>query len=170
MTSSHVVERVGVIGAGLMGSGIAEVTELLAAGVNVALGTDGVASNDNHDLWEELKLAPLLARGSRHEPSAMSAATSLHLATSGGAKAVGLADIGVLRPGAWADIVRIDLDQPAFTPGIDLIAHLVFAGSSRYVTDVWVAGERVVQNGAPTRIDLSEAVAECRIRGRRIHG
>lgn len=153
-----------------LGSGIAEVVELLEAGVNVALGTDGVASNDNHDLWEELKLAPLLARGSRHEPAAMSAATSLHLATSGGAKAVGLPDVGEFRAGAWADVVRVDLDQPAFTPGVDLLTHLVFAGSSRHVTDVWVAGERVVQNRVPTKVDLSEAVAECRTRGRRIHG
>lgn len=153
-----------------LGSGVAPVVDMLDLGVNVGLGTDGVASNDNLDLWEELKLAPLLARGTRRDAAAMTAAVALDLATRRAARAVLVTDAGELRVGAWADVVRIDLDQPAFTPGVDtdLLTHLVFAGSSRYVTDVWVAGERVVADQQPVRLDLSEAVAECRTRGQRL--
>ncbi len=151
-----------------LGSGIAPVVDFLSAGVNVGLGTDGVASNDNLDLWEEVKLTPLLARGSRRDPAAMDAAATLTLATTGAARAVGLDSVGDLRPGAWADVIRIDLDQPQFAPGIDLLTHVVFAGSSRHVTDVWVAGHRVVSDRMSTMVDLDEVVAQCRTRGRRL--
>ncbi|MEM7271788.1 MAG: amidohydrolase [Actinomycetota bacterium] len=151
-----------------LGSGIAPVTELLGEGVRVGLGTDGVASNDDLDLWEELKLAPLLARGATHDPEAMDAATAIDLATRSGALAVGLEDVGHLVPGARADVIRVDLDHPAFSPGIDLPTHLVFGGSSRFVTDVWVDGDRVVADGAPTTVDLAEALAQVTTRGRRL--
>lgn len=155
-----------------LGSGVAPVIEMREAGVTVGLGTDGVASNDNLDLWEELKLAPLLARGTRHDPAAMDAAVALDLATRSAAAAVMLPDVGELRPGAWADIQRVDLDQPAFSPGVesDLLTHLVFAGSSRHVTDVWVAGNQVVNAGELVTVDVAEATNECRTRGQRIAG
>jgi 5-methylthioadenosine/S-adenosylhomocysteine deaminase len=154
-----------------LGSGIADVVAHRAAGIRVALGTDGPASNDDLDLWEELKLAPMLARGSRHDPSAMTALDALHLATAEGADALGL-DVGRLRPGAWADVVRVDLDQPAFAPGLpeDLIAHLVWAGSSRFVTDVWVAGERVVRDRVCQTVDEDEARHQVVRRGRVLAG
>ncbi len=151
-----------------LGSGIAPVVDLLAAGVTVGLGTDGPASNDNLDLWEEVTLAPLLARGVGLDPAVMDAATALDLATRSAAKAIGLDDVGVLRGGAWADVIRIDLDQPAFTPGIDLVTNLVFAGSSRFVTDVWVAGCPVVVDRRPVGVDVSQAMAEVSSRGRRL--
>jgi 5-methylthioadenosine/S-adenosylhomocysteine deaminase len=152
-----------------LGSGIAPVAAYRAAGVRVALGTDGPASNDDLDLWEELKLAPMLARGVTHDPVALGAVDALAMATADGADALGL-DAGRLRPGAWADVVRVDLDQPAFTPGRDedLIAHLVWAGSSRYVTDVWVAGEQVVAGGTCLTVDEAEARHQVRQRGRRL--
>ena len=143
-------------------------TDLLHAGVKVAVATDGPASNDDLDLWEELKLAPLLARGAGHDPQAMDAATALNLATRSAGNALGLDDVGVLRSGARADLIRIDLDQPAFTPGEDLLTHLVFAGSGRYVTDVWVAGKRVVEHRELTTVDLGKAIEEVRVRGRRL--
>ncbi|MEM7324905.1 MAG: amidohydrolase [Actinomycetota bacterium] len=151
-----------------LGSGIAPIAKMLAAGLAVALGTDGVASNDDLDLWEELKLAPLLARGSTTNPQAMPAATAIHLATAAGGAALGLDDVGHLSVGARADIIRIDTDQPAFTPGLDLPTHLVFGGSSRFVTDVWVDGHRVVADGTLTTLDLDEAKREVTTRGRRI--
>ena len=154
-----------------LGSGVAPIFDMLDAGLNFAVGTDGVASNDNLDLWEELKLAPLLARGTGHDASAMGAATALGLATKQAALGVGI-EAGELRPGAWADVIRIDLDQPAFAPGVpdDLLTHLVFAGSSRLVTDVWVAGDQVVADRTLTKTDLGEAITECRHRGRRLAG
>lgn len=151
-----------------LGSGIAPVASMLAAGVQVAIGTDGPASNDDLDLWEELKLAPLLARGGGHDPEAMSAATAVDLATRSGAQALGLADVGTLTIGARADIIRVDIDQPAFTPGVDLATHLVFGGSSRFVTDVWVDGHPVVESGTLVNVDLDEAKREVTSRGRRL--
>ncbi len=151
-----------------LGSGIAQVRRMLDDGVGVGIGTDGPASNDNLDLWEELKMAPLLARGSGLDPAAMDAATALSLATTGSADAIGLPDAGRLAPGAHADVIRIDLDQPAFQPCEDLLTHLVFAASSRYVTDVWVAGERVVREGRIQTVDRDEVLTEMRRRGRRL--
>ncbi len=151
-----------------LGSGIAPVTELLADGVGVGIATDGVASNDDLDLWEELKLAPMLARGVTRNPSVMDAVTAIDLATRSGAAALGLEDVGELRPGAVADIIRIDLDQPAFTPRLDLLTMLVFAGGSRYVTDVWVGGQQVVDGGQVTTVDVAAAMAEVDTRGRRL--
>lgn len=153
-----------------LGSGIAPITEMRDRGLSVVLGTDGVASNDNLDLWEELKLAPLLARGSTRSTAALSAVDALGMATVNAAKAVQLPDVGHLRPGAWADIIRINLDQPNYVPGLpqDLLTHVVFAGSSSAVTDVWVAGEQVVADGVPTRTDLAVALNECRTRGQRL--
>ncbi len=151
-----------------LGSGIASVREMLAEGIVVGVGTDGPASNDSLDLWEELKMAPLLARGRSLDPSAMSATTALTLATSASAAAIGLPDVGRLSVGASADIIRIDLDQPAFEPGEDLLSHLVFAGSSRYVTDVWVGGEPVVRAGKMQTVDRDKVLAEMAARGRRL--
>lgn len=153
-----------------LGSGVAPVADLLAAGVGLGVGTDGVASNDDLDLWEELKLAPLLARGVGHDPGAMDATTALDLATRASARALGLDDVGHLRAGAWADIIRVDTDQPAFAPGLDLLTHLVFAGSARFVTDVWVAGRQVVDSGALTTVDVERCLSEVRSRGRRLAG
>ncbi len=151
-----------------LGSGIAPLVDLLAEGVNVGVATDGPASNDNLDLWEELKLAPLLARGTTHNPQALSATSALKLATSSAATAVGLDDVGHLSPGARADIIRVDLDQPAFQPLEDLTAQLVFAGSSRWVTDVWVDGHQLVHAGRLQSIDREQALAEVAERGRRL--
>jgi 5-methylthioadenosine/S-adenosylhomocysteine deaminase len=152
-----------------LGSGIAPLDRFLGEGVRVGLGTDGPASNDDLDLWEELKLAPLLARGTTGDPGAVDAATAIDLATRSAALAVGLDDVGELRPGAWADIIRVDLDQPCFTPRLDdLLALVVFAGSSRHVTDVWVAGRRVVRRGEVETVDVERAMAETATRARRM--
>ncbi len=155
-----------------LGSGIADVPRLLAAGAVVGVGTDGPASNDNLNLWDELRLAPLLARGTTHDAQAMAAVQGLDLATRSGARAVGLADVGELRPGAHADVIRIDLDQPEFTPGRpeELLAHLVWAGNRHHVTDVWVGGRRVVEARTCLTVDVQRAVAEARERGARLAG
>jgi 5-methylthioadenosine/S-adenosylhomocysteine deaminase len=153
-----------------LGSGIAPLVAMQAAGITVGVATDGPASNDDLDLWEEMKLAPLLARGRELDPRVIDVTNALRLATVDAARAIGLGDVGELRPGAVADIIRIDLDQPVFTPGIDadLLAHLVFAGSSHYVTDVWVNGERVVKSGVCTTVDMQVVMREVRTRGARL--
>lgn len=153
-----------------LGSGIADIASWAQAGVGRALGTDGVASNDNLNMWEDLRLAALLARGTAHDPGAVSAPEAFALATKGGAAAIGLPDVGELRPGAWADLIRIDLDQPAFAPGVDedRFANIVWAGSPQAVTDVWVAGKQVVTQGAITTVDLDAILAGAREAGQRI--
>lgn len=148
-----------------LASGIARVTDLRSAGVVVGLGTDGPASNDDLDLWEEIRLAALLARLATNDAAAMTGAQALLLATRGGAAALGRDDLGTLRPGAWADLVHVDADTPAFvhgtaTPDAQLLANLVWAAGGRAVRDVWVAGEQVVADGEPTRIDRFQAQAD----------
>ncbi|SDC81607.1 amidohydrolase family protein [Actinokineospora iranica] len=147
---------------GKLASGIARVPDLRAAGVPIGLGTDGPASNDDLDLWEELRLAAMLARLSTQDSTALGAADVLLMSTRGGAKALHRDDIGTLTPGAWADLTHIDADHPAFSAGLDvpdaqLLSNLVWAAGSRTVRDVWVAGEQVLTDSEPTRVDRGEA-------------
>jgi 5-methylthioadenosine/S-adenosylhomocysteine deaminase len=141
-----------------LASGIARLADLRRAGVPVGLGTDGPASNDDLDLWEEIRLAALLSRLSTMDSTALGAADALLLATRGSAEALARDDIGALEPGRWADLVHVDVDGPAFAAGLDvpdehLLANLVWAAGSRHVRDVWVAGEHVVEGGEPSKVD-----------------
>jgi 5-methylthioadenosine/S-adenosylhomocysteine deaminase len=145
-----------------LASGIARLTDLRAAGVAVGIGTDGPASNDDLDLWEDARLASMFARLSTMDSTVVPAATAFLLATRGGADALGRNDIGRLEAGAWADLVHVGVDGPAFTAGLDvadehLLSNLMWGGGHRDVTDVWVAGEHVVAAGEPTMVDRHEA-------------
>jgi 5-methylthioadenosine/S-adenosylhomocysteine deaminase len=156
-----------------LASGIARLVDLRAGGVHVGLGTDGPASNDDLDLWEDLRLAALLARLSTMYSHAVGAADALLLATRGGADALGRNDIGTLEPGRWADLVHLDVDDPAFAAGLDvpdphLLANLVWAAGSRRVRDVWVAGEQVLASGEPTRVDRAAVQSSARAVTRRL--
>lgn len=148
-----------------LASGIAPVLALRASGVPVGLGTDGPASNDDLDLWEEMRLAAMLARLSSGDAAALTARDVLLMATSGGAAALGRDDLGVLQAGAWADLVHVEADDPAFvagtaTPDEQLLANLVWAAGARSVRDVWVAGEQVLAGGELIRVDLAEVRAD----------
>ncbi|MFC6094839.1 amidohydrolase family protein [Saccharothrix lopnurensis] len=150
-----------------LASGIAPIRSYVDAGVKVGLGTDGPASNDDLDLFEEARLAALLARVTSRDATAVRAADALLLATRGGAAALGRDDLGALEPGRWADVVHVDVDDPAFATGLDapdeqVLANLVWASGTRRVKDVWVAGERVVSDGETTRVDRREAQAGVR--------
>jgi 5-methylthioadenosine/S-adenosylhomocysteine deaminase len=152
-----------------LASGVARLLDLRAAGIAVGLGTDGPASHDDLDLWDDIRLAARLARLSTGDAAALTAAQALLLATRGGAAAIGRDDLGVLRPGGWADLVHIGADDPAFPAGLDvpdgqLLSNLVWAAGARAVRDVWVAGERVVHSGASTRVDSAQAHATLRSR------
>ncbi|WP_329053615.1 amidohydrolase [Amycolatopsis sp. NBC_01488] len=147
-----------------LASGIARIADLRAAGVAVGLGTDGPASNDDIDLWEELQLSAMFARLATGDSTVLTAADVFLLATRGGAAALGRTDIGALEPGRWADLVHIDLDDPAFACGVDvpdvqLLSNLVWAAGSRRVRDVWVAGEQVVADGESLRVDRAKVQA-----------
>lgn len=143
-----------------LASGAARVTALLRAGVPVGLGTDGPASNNDLDMWEEMRLAALVARQREGDPTVLPAAEVLELATAGGAAALGRPDIGVLAPGRWADLLRLDLDDPGFVPVLedgDLVAHAVWSATREAVRDVWVAGRQVVTDGVCSTVDVGEA-------------
>jgi 5-methylthioadenosine/S-adenosylhomocysteine deaminase len=150
-----------------LASGFARLTDLRAASVPVGLGTDGPASNDDLDLWEEIRLAAMLARLATSDSTALGAAESLLLATRGGAEALGRDDIGALAAGRWADLVHIDTDDFAFATGMDvpdeqLLSNLVWAAGSRRVRDVWVAGEQVIADGESLRADRAKIQAAAR--------
>lgn len=154
-----------------LASGLARVTDLLDHGVRVGLGTDGPASNNDLDLWEEARLAPLLQRARTGDAGALPADAALSLPTRGGAEALGRDDLGVLTPGRWADLVRLDLDDAAFVPVLtdrDLLAHLLWSAGSRHVRDVWVAGRRVVADGVVLSVDEDRARAEVQRRAARL--
>jgi 5-methylthioadenosine/S-adenosylhomocysteine deaminase len=154
-----------------LAAGIARLNDLLEAGVRLGLGTDGPASNNNLDLWEEIQLCGLLARLRTSRPDALSARRALELATRGGAEALGRDDIGALEPRRWADMVLLRADDAAFVPLVeerDLVSHMAWAASSRLVTDVWVAGRRVVADGRCLMVEEGTARREVQERGRRL--
>jgi 5-methylthioadenosine/S-adenosylhomocysteine deaminase len=156
-----------------LASGIARLADLRAAGVAVGIGTDGPASNDDLDLWEDLRLAALLARLSTGDATAVTGPDALLMATRGGAEALGNPDIGALETGRWADVVHVGVDDVAFVGGVDvpdvqLLANLVWAAGSRAVRDVWVAGEQVLAGGTSTLVDEAEALAAAQVASNRL--
>ncbi len=154
-----------------LASGVAPLVRLLGDGIRVGLGTDGPASNNDLDLWEEVRLAAMLARIHERDAAALPAAAALDLATRGAGAALGRPELGILRPGSVADMVAIDLDSPAFVPLLEdaqLIDHLVWSASSRLVTDVWVAGRQVVEGRRCLTVDVDRARAEVGGRARRL--
>ncbi|MGH3868167.1 MAG: amidohydrolase family protein [Pseudonocardiaceae bacterium] len=152
-----------------LASGVGRLLDLRAAGIAVGLGTDGPASHDDLDLWDDVRLAARLARLATGDAAALTAAQALLLATRGGAIAIGRDDLGCLHPGGWADLVHIGADAPAFAAGLDvpdsqLLSNLVWAAGARAVRDVWVAGELVLHSGTSTRVDSAQAHTALRSR------
>lgn len=127
-----------------LASGICPVTDLLSAGVNVALGTDGAASNNDLDMLGELRSAALLAKVSTGDASSVPAAQALELATLNGARALGLDnETGSLLPGKAADMVCVDLSDPGCQPVHNALSQLVYSATRNQVSDVWVAGRQL---------------------------
>ncbi len=146
-----------------LASGIAPVPALLAAGVNVALGTDGAASNNRLDVFEEMRLASLLAKVGSGDAAAVPAATALSMATINGARALGMDGLtGSLVPGEAADVVAVDFSGVATQPVFDPVSHLVFAAGRDCVTDVWVDGVRIVERRQLTSVDEAALLARTR--------
>lgn len=125
-----------------LASGIAPVAQFIAAGVNVGLGTDGAASNNRLDLFAEMRLAALLAKGTSGDAAAVPAAAALRMATLDAARALNLDDrIGSIVPGKCADLVAVDLRELASQPVFDPVSHLVYVAGREHVTHVWVDGK-----------------------------
>lgn len=144
-------------------AGVSPVPKLLAAGVAVGLGTDGPASNNNLDLFEEMDTAAKLHKLVDEDATAMPALTVFRMATMGGARALGLADrIGSIESGKRADIVLIDLDRPELTPMYDVYSHLVYAIKAGHVDTVLIDGRIVVSGGRVRTVDAAQAMARAR--------
>ena len=144
-----------------LASGIAPVAQLHRHGVNVGLGTDGAASNNRLDIFTEMRLAALLAKGSSGDPTVLPAHAALEMATLNAARALGLDQrIGSLSKGKRADIVAVNLAAPELAPCYDPLSHLAYAAGREHVSHVWVDGELLVDNGAFTRIDARELTAK----------
>ena len=137
-----------------LASGFCPVAKLVAAGVNLAIGTDGAASNNDLDVMGEMRMAALLAKAVSGDASAIPARSALRMATLNGARALGLdGEIGSLEPGKSADLTAVRLDGPETQPLFHPISDLVYAASRYQVTDVWVAGRRLLKNRELTTLD-----------------
>jgi 5-methylthioadenosine/S-adenosylhomocysteine deaminase len=129
----------------------------MRAGVNVALGTDGAASNNRLDLLQEMRHAALLAKAVASDAQALPAHDTLRCATLAGAAALGLDHvIGSIVAGKSADLVAISLDAAELQPVYDPVSHLVYACGREHVTDVWIGGEAVIRAREFTRLDVSD--------------
>jgi len=143
-----------------LASGLAPIAALLANSVNVGLGTDGAASNNRLDIFAEMRLAALLAKGVSGDATALPAWQALEMATLRPARALGLdAAIGSLLPGKCADLAAVRLGRIELAPCYDPLSHLVYAAGREHVSHVWVDGELVVDDGRLTTVDDRELEA-----------
>jgi len=147
-----------------LGCGIAPTAALLERGINVALGTDGAASNNRVDLFSEMRVAALLAKVATGNPSVWPAQQALTAATLSGARALGLdGQIGSLVPGKQADLIAVDLSGSNAEPCYDPVSHLVHAVGREAVTDVWVGGRRIVEGRVLQTADEAAIGAAARL-------
>jgi 5-methylthioadenosine/S-adenosylhomocysteine deaminase len=142
-----------------LASGFAPVQAMLKKGLNVALGSDGAASNNRLDLFQEMRVAAMLAKAVGDDAEAMPAHAALHAATLAGAKALGLeTTIGSIEPGKAADLIAIDFSAPELAPCYDVLSHLVYVAGREHVSHAWVAGrmlmcERRIDHPALDRLE-----------------
>lgn len=154
-----------------LAGGIAPVQRLVAAGVNVGIGTDGAASNNRLDVLGETRLAALLAKGTAADATAVPAHTALAMATINAARALGIdGRTGSLVPGKRADITAIDFSAPELSPCYDPASHVIYAAGREHVSHVWVDGELLLEHGRLTHIDNAELARKAAYWRERITG
>ena len=140
-----------------LASGFCPAEKLRRAGVRLALGTDGCASNNDLDMFGEMRTAALLAKAVADDASALDAASTLHAATLGGAQALGWSErIGSIEPGKQADLAAIRLDEIETQPMYDVVSQLVYAAGRQQVSDVWIAGVRKLRERVLPDLDVAE--------------
>lgn len=143
-----------------LASGIAPITRLVAAGVNIGIGTDGAASNNRLDMFSEMRQTALLAKVAAEDPTVLPAEQVIAMATLGGARALGLdKTLGSLAVGKAADIVAVDFNRPELKPCYDPISHLIYVASRQDVSHVWVAGELAVDEGVLVRNEARDCAS-----------
>ncbi|MCI0517422.1 MAG: amidohydrolase family protein [Woeseiaceae bacterium] len=150
-------------------SGISPVSKMLQAGVRMGLGTDGAASNNDLDMWEEMRLASFLQKVEQMNPEVMPASAVLTMATRGGAEAVGLGGVvGDLVTGRKADVIQVSFDDVHFVPTYDVISHLVYVADEQDVVSVIVDGKLLMRNRDMLTIDTARVASEARALAGRI--
>lgn len=150
-------------------SGIAPIAKMLAAGVRVGLGTDGAASNNDLDMWEEMRLASFLQKVDRMDPQVLPAKTVLEMATSGGATAIGLGDsVGSLEVGKRADVIQVAFDDVHHIPTYNVMSTLVYVTDEQDVAAVVVDGRILMRNGEFLTIDTARVAEDARAIGAKI--
>jgi 5-methylthioadenosine/S-adenosylhomocysteine deaminase len=146
-----------------LASGFCPAQALHAAGINIALGTDGAASNNDLDMLGEMRTAALLGKAVSDDASALPAHTILEMATLNGARALGIdADAGSLLRGKWADITAVCLDTIESQPVYNPVSQLVYACGREQVTDVWVAGRQLLKDRRLTTLDDNDILERTR--------
>ena len=154
-----------------LASGFCRVPELLAAGVTVGLGTDGPSSSNDLDMLAAMRVAALIHKGNRLDPTVLPAAAILRMATMGSAAALGIDQlVGSIEVGKNADLVRLDPSSPSLTPVYDPISTIVYAASRADVVDVWIDGVAVVQNRTCTTLNMDAVLRDLRNEGLAITG
>ena len=144
-----------------LASSICPVAELQDKGINVCLGTDGAASNNNHDMFAEMKCAALLAKAVSGDASACNAKQAIQMSTINGARALGLGDIiGSIEVGKQADLIALNLLQLNTQPLYDPVAQLVYAANSQHVSHVWIAGERQLRDYRLSNLDEDAIISK----------
>ena len=136
-----------------LGSGVAPIPAMMRAGVNVALGTDGMSSHNSADLFSDIKLAAVLHNGVERDPMAVNAWAALEMATVNGARALGR-DTGVIAPGKTADLILVDLSAPNLIPGHDPVEDLVFSAHGSNVEMNMARGQVIYEKGSFLTLDL----------------
>ncbi|GBG27968.1 S-methyl-5'-thioadenosine phosphorylase [Hondaea fermentalgiana] len=140
-----------------LASGFCPVQKIVDAGINVAIGTDGASSNNSLDMFQEMKLAAIMAKGVAKEPCAIPATQALRMATINGAKALGIADqVGSLEVGKQADMIAVDLSDLSCLPTYHVVSHLVYACNRHQVSDVWVQGKCLMRSRQLLTIDAGK--------------
>lgn len=154
-----------------LASGVARVPDLLKAGVTVSLGTDGAASNNNLNLFQEITSAALIHKGVSGDPTVIPAAEALRMGTLYGARSIGLEGVtGQLKPGLKADFIALTLNKSHFVPNTDLLSHVVYASSGNDVAHVWVDGRQLLRGGELLTLDEERIFAEAQRCYERLRG
>lgn len=152
-----------------LGNGFMPAQELLDAGVNLCLGTDGCGSNNTQNMFSEMNTAALIYKGAKKKAQCISAEDVLKFATVNGAKAIGMEGrLGILKEGALADIILLNLNVPQFHPSTSLISGLVYSATGREVETVIVDGNVVMENGNFLTIDADKVYYECEMIAERL--
>ncbi len=145
-----------------LGSGVARIPLMLEKGLKIATSTDGCASNNTLDMWEEMRFSALIHKGVNRDATAVSAKQALYLATRGAAEALGYTDRGALVPGMRADFIVSSLQEPAMQIPTDITNLVVYSGSSRDIVMTVAKGEVLYDHGVYTKLDTAAIYEACR--------